>query len=160
MKKATLASAISLAVATASGASGAYAQLEEVIVTAQKRAQSMQDIPISVSSYNGDDLRQMGALDTESIIARTPGLSGSKDSDSQTVYTIRGVGTGAFSPGADNSVGTYFNEVPVSRNIGGQGFLDIDRIEVVKGPHVHLSVAAAVSLEAFPPKFLTPGLDD
>ncbi|MFB3076619.1 MAG: TonB-dependent receptor, partial [Lysobacterales bacterium] len=108
--------------------------LEEVIVTAQKRAQSMQDIPISVSSYSGDDLRQMGALDTESIVARTPGLSGSKDSDSQTVYTIRGVGTGAFSPGADNSVGTYFNEVPVSRNIGGQGFLDIDRIEVVKGP--------------------------
>jgi iron complex outermembrane receptor protein len=108
--------------------------LEEVIVTAQKRAQSMQDIPISVSSYTGDDLRSMGAVDTGSIIASTPGLTGNKDSDSQTIYTIRGVGTGAFSPGADNSVGTYFNEVPVSRNIGGQGFLDIERVEVVKGP--------------------------
>ncbi|MEH6581304.1 MAG: TonB-dependent receptor [Halioglobus sp.] len=130
--KTVLASAIGLL--STAVVSGAQAQLEEVVVTAQKRAQSMQDIPISVSSYTGDDLRGMGVVDTGSIISSTPGLTGNKDSDSQTIYTIRGVGTGAFSPGADNSVGTYFNEVPVSRNIGGQGFLDIERVEVVKGP--------------------------
>lgn len=130
--KTLLANAIGLL--SAAVVSGAQAQLEEVVVTAQKRAQSMQDIPISVSSYTGDDLRGMGVVDTGSIISATPGLTGNKDSDSQSIYTIRGVGTGAFSPGADNSVGTYFNEVPVSRNIGGQGFLDIERVEVVKGP--------------------------
>ena len=132
INKTLIANAIGLLSTAVAG--GAYAQLEEVVVTAQKRAQSMQDIPISVSSFTGDDLRGMGAVDTGSIIASTPGLTGNKDADSQAIYTIRGVGTGAFSPGADNSVGTYFNEVPVSRNIGGQGFLDIDRIEVVKGP--------------------------
>ena len=109
--KTLIASAVGL-LSTAAVSSASAQVLEEVMVTAQKRAQSMQDIPISVSSFTGDDLRGMGAVDTGSIIASTPGLTGNKDSDSQTIYTIRGVGTGAFSPGADNSVGTYFNEVP------------------------------------------------
>lgn len=109
-------------------------ELEEVVVTAQKRAQSVQDIPMSVSAFDGDSLRQMGATDSASIVARTPGMGGAKDGDSQSIISIRGISTGAFSPGADNSVGTYFNEIPVSRNIGGMGFLDIERVEVVKGP--------------------------
>lgn len=108
--------------------------IEEIIVTAQKRAQSAQEIPMAVSAYGRDSLRDMGATDTSSIIARTPGLGGAKDGDSQSVISIRGISTGAFAPGADNSVGTYFNEVPVSRNIGGQGLLDVERVEVVKGP--------------------------
>jgi len=110
------------------------ATIEEVIVTTQKRAQSTQDIPMAVSAFGGDALRDMGARDTSSIIARTPGLGGAKDGDSQSIISIRGISTGAFAPGADNSVGTYYNEVPVSRNIGGQGLLDVESVEVVKGP--------------------------
>ena len=109
-------------------------QLEEVIVTAQKRAESVQDIPIAVSAFGSEELAAMDAKGFEAIVLRTPGLSGSGDADTQNVLTIRGIGTGAFSPGADNSVGTYFNEIPLSRNIGGMGYLDIERVEVVKGP--------------------------
>ena len=127
--------ATAVAVVAAGMAPSGFAQtLEEVIVTAQKRAESVQDIPIAVSAYSGDDLRAMDAKGFEAIILRTPGLSGSADSDTQNVLTIRGIGSAVFSPGADNSVGTYFNEVPLSRNVGGMGYLDVERIEVVKGP--------------------------
>jgi len=123
-----------VAIATSALAGGAHAQLEEVIVTAQKRAESAQDIPMAISAYGSDELKAMDAKGFGAIVLRTPGLSGSGDADTQSVLTVRGIGTGAFSPGADNSVGTYFNEVPLSRNIGGMGYLDIERIEVVKGP--------------------------
>lgn len=129
-------SSLSLAVAVAStfAANSALAQLEEVIVTAQKRAQSAQDVPIAITTFGEDELAAMDATGFRKVVLSTPGLSGSADADTQTVLTIRGIGTGAFSPGADNSVGTYFNEVPVSRNIGGLGYLDVQRVEVVKGP--------------------------
>ncbi len=132
MKKSSL--SIAVAIASAVTANTAFAQLEEVIVTAQKRAQSAQDVPIAISAFSEDELAAMDAKGFRSIVLNTPGLSGSADADTQSVLTIRGIGTGAFSPGADNSVGTYFNEVPVSRNIGGLGYLDVARVEVVKGP--------------------------
>ncbi len=101
-----------VAIATSALAGGAHAQLEEVIVTAQKRAESAQDIPMAISAYGSDELKAMDAKGFGAIVLRTPGLSGSGDADTQSVLTVRGIGTGAFSPGADNSVGTYFNEVP------------------------------------------------
>jgi iron complex outermembrane receptor protein len=130
--KSLIASAVGLL--TTAISSGASAQLEEVIVTAQKRAQSMQDIPISVSAFTEDELNAMGAEDNNSIILRTPGLTGGKDNDNQNILMIRGIGTQAFAPGTDSSVGTYFNEVPVSRANAVMGFMDIQRVEVVKGP--------------------------
>jgi iron complex outermembrane receptor protein len=126
--------ACAVAVATSAIATGASAQLEEVIVTAQKRLESAQDIPMAISAYGSDELKAMDAKGFGAIVLLTPGLSGSADADTQAVLTVRGIGTAAFSPGADNSVGTYFNEIPVSRNIGGMGYLDVERIEVVKGP--------------------------
>ncbi len=95
-----------VAVATSTIATGASAQLEEVIVTAQKRSESAQDIPLAISAYGSDELKAMDAKGFEAIVLRTPGLSGSGDSDTQSVLTIRGIGTGAFSPGSDNSGGT------------------------------------------------------
>jgi len=124
--------AVSLAALAVVGS--ANAQLEEVIVTAQKRSESIQDVPIAISAFSGDELKAMDAKDFRPIVLQTPGLSGSADAATQTVLTVRGIGTGAFSPGANNSVGTYFNEIPVSRNIGGMGYLDVANIEVVKGP--------------------------
>lgn len=132
MKKKSL--SIAVALASAFTVNTAFAQLEEVVVTAQKRAQSAQDVPLAISAFSEDELAAMDAKGFQSIVLNTPGLSGSADADTQSVLTIRGIGTGAFSPGADNSVGTYFNEVPVSRNIGGLGYLDVQRVEVVKGP--------------------------
>ncbi len=110
-----------LTTAIASGASAQ--QLEEVIVTAQKRAQSMQDIPIAVSAYTEDEIKAMGVEDNNSLILRTPGLTGGKDNDNQNILMMRGIGTQAFAPGTDSSVGTYFNEVPVSRANSVMGLL-------------------------------------
>jgi len=123
-----------VAAASALATLQSQAQLEEVVVTAQKRSESIQEVPIAVSAFSSDEIRALDARDFKPIVLQTPGLSGSSDAATQTVLTIRGIGTGAFSPGADNSVGTYFNEIPVSRNIGGMGYLDVASIEVVKGP--------------------------
>lgn len=130
--KRPLSAAVTLAALAITGT--ANAQLEEVIVTAQKRSESIQDVPIAISAFSSDELQAMDAKDFRPIVLQTPGLSGSADAATQTVLTVRGIGTGAFSPGANNSVGTYFNEIPVSRNIGGMGYLDVANIEVVKGP--------------------------
>jgi len=130
--KRPLSAAVAFAAVALTGT--ANAQLEEVIVTAQKRSESIQDVPIAISAFSSDELQAMDAKDFRPIVLQTPGLSGSADAATQTVLTVRGIGTGAFSPGANNSVGTYFNEIPVSRNIGGMGYLDVANIEVVKGP--------------------------
>lgn len=133
--------------------------IEEIVVTAQKREESTQDIPIAVSAFDERTLKNLDAKGFEAIIALTPGLAGSADADSQSVLTIRGIGTNAFSPGADNSVGTYFNEIPISRNIGSQGYLDVKRIEVVKGPQGTLfgrnTSSGAISITNNPADFDT-----
>lgn len=128
-------SLIGLAVAaTFAGSTYADTELEKIQVTAQKRSQPIQEVPVAISALSEAELARVDPVDTTTIISRIPGLTGGKDADSQVILTVRGVGTNAFSPGADNSVGTYYNEVPVSRNIGNQGLMDVQRIEVVKGP--------------------------
>ena len=67
MKKASLAGAISLVVATASGAASAASIIEEVIVTAQKREQAITDVALTVTAVNGDVARAMGIQDTRDV---------------------------------------------------------------------------------------------
>ena len=86
-------SALATAISCYSGVVAAETfALEEIIVTAQKRAQNAQDIPMAVSAFDENALKAMDVKDAGSIISRTPGLSGGKDADSQNVLTIRGIG--------------------------------------------------------------------
>ena len=109
--------------------------IEEIVVTAQKRSQSVQDVPISMTALGGEALSEYGARDVKDILSRTPGLAGaSKDSFIDTL-SIRGISTNDFGVGGDLSVALFQNGVHSGRSGEAlSGFYDIERVEVLRGP--------------------------
>ncbi|QLC24749.1 TonB-dependent receptor [Parasphingopyxis algicola] len=131
---ATLLSAPAAAQETAQGAAATGSQ--PIIVTAQRREQQLQDVPISVSAYSGDDLldRQVGDLTNLTQIAPSVTFTQSTNALNSSVQ-IRGVGTSVFSSAVEPSVSFVVDGVVLSRQ--GQAFtdlIDIERIEVLRGP--------------------------
>ena len=119
------------------GAIGQERVIEEVIVTAQKREQNLQEVPLSVSVVSGADLDNDGnRVDLQSIQALVPSLSYRRGSGNrESTLIMRGVGTVSFSTAAEPAVATVIDGVVLSRS--GQAFnelADIERIEVLKGP--------------------------
>jgi iron complex outermembrane receptor protein len=128
---------ISLAVLAASQLASAESfQLEEIVVTAQKRAQSVQDIPMSVSALSEDALRNAGINSVEDVKHAVPALNiFSSNSPAQSSISIRGAGTGAADPTLEPSVGVFVDGVFMPRSVFGlSDLVDIDRIEVLLGP--------------------------
>ena len=114
--------------------------LEEVFVTARKREESIQDTPISITAFSGDDLGARQLDNIGQISEATPnrifndraGLSG--NSGSTTIF-IRGVGQLDFTLNVEAGVGIYVDDVYVSRSTGALiDLLDIERVEVLRGP--------------------------
>ncbi|ATQ45096.1 TonB-dependent receptor [Caulobacter mirabilis] len=120
----------------------AYAQdagsatVEEIIVTAQKREQNLQDVPIVVAVVSGQQLQDAGVRDVKDLQTVTPGLSvTSSTSEAQTSIRIRGVGTIGDNPGLESSVGTVVDGVYRARSGVAFGDLgELERIEILKGP--------------------------
>ena len=95
MKKSSFLKLSGLALAIATISSGAYAaQLEEVIVTAQKRAESLQDVPISMTAISGEKIEETAMHSFQDLAAYVPNLSVSENAVATGVY-MRGVGPGA-----------------------------------------------------------------
>jgi len=111
-------------------------QLGEIVVTAQKRNERIQDIPISVSAISGAELERAGARDFKDVLLSIPGVSYSGSEPGQSRYSIRGVSTAASSP----TVGIYLNDISlitIGTNFTGAAdplLVDIERVEVLKGP--------------------------
>jgi len=114
--------------------------LAEVIVTAQKRSENIQDVPISVIALSGQQLRDSGVSDIKSLTVLTPGLTvTSTTSENATTARIRGIGTVGDNPGLESSVGIVIDGVYRPRNGVGFGNLgEIERIEVLEGPQGEL----------------------
>ncbi|MBS0421727.1 MAG: TonB-dependent receptor [Proteobacteria bacterium] len=110
--------------------------VSEIVVTAQKRAERIQDIPISVSAISAQDMDRAGAGDFHDLLLSIPGVSFSSSEPGQSRYSIRGISTAASSP----TVGIYLNDI--SLITVGTGFsgaadpalIDLERVEVLKGP--------------------------
>ena len=127
--------AVALVLSSATFAQNQDPVLEEIVVTAQKRTQSVQDVPLAVSAFDGDFIRDASIKHLGNLIPHTPGLYGSAEADTQSVFNIRGVGTFAFSASADNSVGVFVDDVSIGKPVTSKAaFFDIERVEVVKGP--------------------------
>ena len=108
----------------------------EIIVTAQKREQNIQDVPVAVSVISGAALEQQGGINIENAQYLVPSLNFRKSGSAlnQSLY-LRGVGTTTFSIGGEPSVGTVLDGVVLARS--GEAFsdlVDIERIEVLRGP--------------------------
>ena len=110
--------------------------VDEIIVTAQKREQSLQDVPIVVTSLSQEVLADAGVRDIKDLQILTPGMTvTSTASEASTTARIRGVGTVGDNPGLESSVGVVIDGVYRSRNSVGFGDLgELQRIEVLKGP--------------------------
>jgi iron complex outermembrane recepter protein len=123
--------------------------LEEIIVTAQKRAQSLQDVPISVSAMSADKMSEAGIENLADLSAYVPNLQ-VVDGGLSPQMIIRGIGSGS-NQGFEQSVGTYSDGVYTGRSLQSRAaFMDLERVEVLRGPQSILfgqsSIAGAVSL--------------
>lgn len=126
---------LSLGIALACSTSQA-AVIEEVVVTAQKRSQSVNDIGVSASAFAGDSLRDYGVDSPVDLGNHTPGLiTVNATSGGTPIFAIRGIGLDDFSANNSSGVGVYTDEVFASSPayLGGRLF-DIERVEVLKGP--------------------------
>ncbi len=109
--------------------------LEEVIITAQKREQTLQDVPLPVSAFSGDFVTENGVQDIRDIQGLTPNLSIKSRGDTEASVFIRGIGSQAPGIGADPAVGIFIDGMVASRGTNATAaFFDVERIEVVKGP--------------------------
>lgn len=138
------------------GPVSANRMVEEIVVTAQKREESLQDIPLSVTAFSAGKLEAMGVQTIQDLPNITPGLTITNAAGFNEAF-LRGVGTDAFLPGADPSVPFYTDGIPL---LGSQGSSDnlgkIDRVEVLKGPQGTLfgtnSVGGAINVITPDPK--------
>ncbi len=111
-------------------------QLEEVVVTAQRRAENLQKVPIAVTVVTGDAIEERQAFSTEQLVQLVPSLTFRKGTTNvNSSFNIRGIGTTSFSSGSEPAVSTVVDGVVFARS--GQAFFDlfdVDRIEVLRGP--------------------------
>ena len=135
-KRAALYAAVLAATAVTATESFAQARLEEVVVTAQKRAQSANDVGITINAFSGEQIKDLGVLTTEDIAQYTPGLTVNETAATGVpLYTLRGVGFQDYSTAASSTVGIYFDEVAMPYTVMTRGLVfDTARVEVLKGP--------------------------
>jgi iron complex outermembrane receptor protein len=116
----------------------AAGMLEEIIVTAQKREQSLSDVPVAVSAITGESVRDYlgGAQDIRALAARVPGLNiETSNGRTQPRFYLRGMGNIDFDVNANQPVAMIFDEISFENNtVRSLPLFDIERIEVLKGP--------------------------
>jgi iron complex outermembrane recepter protein len=114
--------------------------LDEIIITAQKRSENLQDVPISVMAITDQQIKDAGITDIKNLTVLTPGLTvTSTTSENSTTARIRGIGTVGDNPGLESSVGIVIDGVYRPRNGVGFGNLgEIAQIEVLEGPQGEL----------------------
>lgn len=116
----------------------AYAQFEEILVTARKKEETLQAVPIAVTAFSGEDFQNAGLAEFGQIARLTPNfvvLPGGAAGSAFASLVIRGQTSGFLTLNADQAVGLYINGAPITRgtNIFSNLF-DVERIEVLKGP--------------------------
>ena len=110
--------------------------LEEVIVTAQKREQSLQDVPIAVSAFSGQMLQESGIKDVFDLQVNAPALTVDQNQNATTsTFAVRGIGGGGNNFGIESSVGVYVDGTYRARqNSMISQLVDIESIELLRGP--------------------------
>jgi len=154
--------AVAFGFAGAASAQEGPTTVDDIIVTAQKREQNLQDVPIVVTTLSQEALNGAGVRDIKDLQILTPGMTvTSTQSEASTTARIRGVGTVGDNPGLESSVGVVIDGVYRSRNGVGFGDLgELSRIEVLKGPQGTLfgknTSAGVINIITEAPSF-TPG---
>jgi outer membrane receptor protein involved in Fe transport len=112
----------------------------EIVVTAQKRSENVQNVPIAISAFTASALKERSVTSIASLSALAPNVNldgGTPFSGSSAVLsaTIRGIGSDDFAFNIDPGVGIYLDGVYLARTVGAnQDLPDVERVEVLKGP--------------------------
>jgi iron complex outermembrane receptor protein len=149
-------SSLAVAVALASQVAGAQQQttgfaIEEVIVTAQKREENLQDIPVSAQAFGSEELRILGADTVAELIFAAPSLNAGGLGGSQQQMGIRGIVDYSRNPGVDPRMGVYIDEVYQGQGYSAdQPLLGLESVEILRGPQGTLfgknTVSGAINL--------------
>ena len=137
--RAVIASTLGVGIASAALAQAASDTLEEIIVTAQKRASTVQETPISITALSGKDLADRGVTDLTSIVQSVPGVSMRTSGPGQTELEMRGMTSAG---GNSSTVGFYLDDIPMTAPASAQNgkvvidpnLYDLNRVEVLRGP--------------------------
>ncbi len=140
-------------------AAPAAAQQDTIVITAAKREQTLQEVPIAVSVVGADSIEKARALDLIDLQNQVPSFRiGQLQNSTQTTFTIRGFGNGANNPGIESSVGVFIDGVFRSRS--ASAILDlptVERVEVLRGPQSTLfgknTSAGAISITTKKPDY-------
>ncbi|MCU0760538.1 MAG: Plug domain-containing protein, partial [Steroidobacteraceae bacterium] len=111
--------------------------LQEVTVSAQRRNENIQTVPVSVTAIDPVEIERRQIVDTKQIVFNVPNLTGNSNvgQSTATTFFMRGVGTTENLATADTSVGLYVDDVYIARQaVNNFNLADIERIEVLRGP--------------------------
>jgi len=135
--------------------------LEEIVVTAQRRSENVQNVPIAVATFTAETLQSKGLTDIHALSNLTPGVNldaGAPFSGDRSVLSasIRGIGQDDFAFNLNPGVGVYLDGVFLARTIGANlNLLDVDRVEILKGPQGTLfganTIGGAISITTHNP---------
>mgnify|MGYP000612575885 CR=1 FL=1 len=155
--------------ATSMLASPAFAQekdkvgLDEIVVTAQKRSENVQDVPIAITAITGEQLESKGIRSLDEVAFRVPNLSFRNTSDIKlSPISLRGVIASTGSAGQDPSVATYVDEVFLGAGAGANiAYYDLEAVEVLRGPQGTLfgrnAIGGVINIRTRRPTFQTQG---
>lgn len=130
--------------------------LDEIVVTARRREESLQDIPVAVSVFDGDRISELQADDLSGVQYATPNLYFDEGDASNAVVYLRGIGQNDSLAFADPGVGVYIDDVFIARSQAAfLELFDVERVEVLRGPQGTLygrnTIGGAVKFVSTPP---------
>jgi len=111
---------------------------EDIIVTATRRTERLQDVPLSVTAFGQEDLDDLGIVGYEGIAQNTTGIVVNRPTQNFNNFTSRGINTNGYSAGLQSAVAIYVDELPISANgnstILDPNLYDVERVEFLRGP--------------------------
>ena len=147
VSKKKLAAAVSAVVLSTTLPGTALGQvLEEIVVTATKRSESVMDVPLAITAVSGQMIREANLDDIKDLISYTPGVTGNTQDSFIDFVSVRGIRTNDYGIGGDPSIGLYKNGLYQGRNGSAVSSLyDIEVAEVLRGPQGFLFGRSAIS---------------
>jgi len=121
-------------IAIAEQGSGASSGIEEVIVTAQRTSESIQDVPIAVTALTGDMLEDRQIIRTSDLQLNTPNVSFSSSNFGGSNLSIRGIGRLVIAASGEDGVSTHVDDIPILSNLNAIEYFDVTRVEILRGP--------------------------
>jgi len=109
-----------------------------IVVTATRRTERLQDVPLSVTAFSQEELTELGIVGYEGIAQNTPGIVVNRPTQNFNNFTARGINTNGYSAGLQSAVAIYVDELPISANgnstILDPNLYDVERVEFLRGP--------------------------